>query len=279
MLNDKENNFPYTLNNLNQNYDHEKELSDVKSIRNIQIANIPEKIAGLSSQLVTTRSRFFPDEDLKQKEHEGISLQESRQFHMKDYNLYFPALPVSPQVDYSIASFSSGAPLTGRNFTDSGPNCTGGSAEIARPILKMTNIPWEISSSDVQIFFSKYTIPLDRIHIPIDRTTGKTKNEAYIEMGSFHDLIDALASKHRQIIKSREIFLNRSSSDELFRAHFPKMRLDLNEYITAEEISSIATICRYFKVVFEILALGFQRFIFFIRFIFLGNVQKDLLST
>jgi RNA recognition motif. (a.k.a. RRM, RBD, or RNP domain) len=131
------------------------------------------------------------------------------------------------------------------------PNSDGASATPIpfKPVLKMTNIPWEISSSDIQIFLMPFQIPLDCIHIPIDRITGKTRNEAFVEMSSYEDLIDTLARKHRQIIKSREIFLQRSSFEELFKAHFPKMRPDLYEYISAEEISSLATICRYFKVI------------------------------
>lgn len=117
---------------------------------------------------------------------------------------------------------------------------------VEKPVLKMTNIPWEVSSSDVKDFFHEYDIDIEGIHIPIDRTNGKTRNEIYVEFKEFSELVDALARSHRQLLKSREVFLNRSSWMELIKIHFP--RATKETLLTIEEQESLISICRYYKV-------------------------------
>lgn len=117
---------------------------------------------------------------------------------------------------------------------------------VERPLLKMTNIPWEVSSGDVRAFFHEYEVEIAGIHIPIDRASGKTRNEIYVEFSEFRELVDALARAHRQLLKSREVFLMRSSWIELLKAHFPRACKDA--LLTTEEETSLATICRYYKV-------------------------------
>lgn len=228
-MEDKENKTPSLLNVAHPSLSFEEEFKGLAAgLRNGSqlsgeaspfLVPVPPSLAAQSQQ----RSRFFPD------------------FTDEDPD------SVSPMPKH-ISSSTLSSDTRIMNHSDEAIDMFFNINPLSAPILKLTNIPWEISTYDVQIYLAKYNIDLDAIHIPIDRTTGKTRNEAFVEMATFADLIDAIATKHRQIIKSREIFLNRSSSDELFRAHFPKLRLDLNEFITSEEISSIATICRYYKV-------------------------------
>ena len=127
-----------------------------------------------------------------------------------------------------------------------GTGHTGLFGAVERPLLKMTNIPWEVSSSDVRAFFHEYDVEIAGIHIPIDRASGKTRNEIYVEFAEFRELVDALARAHRQLLKSREVFLARTSWMELLKAHFP--RACKETLLTAEEETSLATICRYYKV-------------------------------
>ena len=117
---------------------------------------------------------------------------------------------------------------------------------VEKPILKMTNIPWEISNDDIREFFYDYEIPTFGIHIPIDRANGKTKNEVFVEFNEFTEMVDALARRHRQLLKSREVFLFRANWIELFKSHFSKAT---NEWLlTLEEQASLLSICRHYKV-------------------------------
>lgn len=54
-------------------------------------------------------------------------------------------------------------------------------ASLRTRVIRVTNISWEITQRDLATFFQGYPIDDDGIHIPIDRTSGKTKNEVYIE--------------------------------------------------------------------------------------------------
>ena len=118
-------------------------------------------------------------------------------------------------------------------------------------VLKMTNISWEISQQDVRDFLKGY--PLSNIFIPIDRTTGKTLNQVFVEFGqSFHPgerkLPSSLELRQGEKIKGRPVTLSASSMNEVFETHFPEAAPEDGVYLNREEINSILAICRNYKV-------------------------------
>lgn len=125
-------------------------------------------------------------------------------------------------------------------------------------IVKMTNISWEITKSDVQQFVKG--IDVGNIHIPIDRHTGKTKNQIFIEIYSGHlELVlepkdletkpipASLELRNGDLVKGRSIMIVRSSWSEMMTSHFPNASPISGSYLTREEINSILNICRNYK--------------------------------
>ena len=126
-------------------------------------------------------------------------------------------------------------------------------SSLRRPIIKMTNFPWEITKDDIIEFFDEFTMQESKIHIPIDRSTGKTKNEAFIELRDFADCERCIASFNRKILKGRPVSVQSSSYTELFNTHFPLAAPEQNLFLTREEINSILAICKNYKVSFALI--------------------------
>lgn len=122
--------------------------------------------------------------------------------------------------------------------------------DICLAVIKIGNISWDLTSGDVLDFLGGSRIGKDHIHIPIDRSTGKTKADMFVELPSLVEAIRCVAKYNKRILKGRSVTLSISSHEELFDAHFPSLLLDPwgREPLTAEEIQSIVAICRDYKV-------------------------------
>lgn len=122
-------------------------------------------------------------------------------------------------------------------------------SDIRFAAVKVGNIPWEISSSEIVETFSRL-IPLKKlhIHIPIDRATGKTKPEMFIEMPTIRDALHFAGYYNRSILKGRAISVTNVSLDEVVLAHFPALADGNRDFLSQDEVASLVNICRNYKV-------------------------------
>lgn len=122
--------------------------------------------------------------------------------------------------------------------------------DVRLAVIKIANISWDLSSADVIEFLGGVKIDKRHIHIPIDRGTGKTKADMFVEVSSLIDAIRCIAKYNKRVLKGRAITLSLSSHEELFDAHFPSLVIDPWEGVplTIEEAQSIIAICRDYKV-------------------------------
>ena len=118
-------------------------------------------------------------------------------------------------------------------------------------VLKVLNFPWEVTKEDLLSLFIGYSITKSRIHIPIDKANGKTRNEAFIQLDSPSDLSSAITSLNKRLLKGRQVILQSSSATELFNTHFPQATPSLGIFLTREEMASINNICRNYKLHFS----------------------------
>lgn len=109
-------------------------------------------------------------------------------------------------------------------------------------ILKVSNISWDISVSDICLLLGAEVQP-HQVHIPIDRLTGKTKCDLFVEMPDSASVMNALVQHNRKIIKGRSLIMVPSTFEELYRLHFTN-----GICISAHEASSLLNICRNYKV-------------------------------
>lgn len=150
-------------------------------------------------------------------------------------------LPPAPSSNFSSDSFVQ-KPLSFDCF-----NSSQGSSP-RKPIIKIANFPWEVTKEDFAEFLMDFSIEESKIHIPIDRSTGKTKNEAYVELRELPDAERCIATLNRRFLKGRPVSVQSSSFTELFNTHFPFAASEQNIFLTKEEINSILTICKNYKV-------------------------------
>ncbi|KAI8333883.1 hypothetical protein BC941DRAFT_433253 [Chlamydoabsidia padenii] len=151
------------------------------------------------------------------------------------------------------------------------------------PCVKLTNIPWDASQNDIRVFFGNLHIPsisiyAQSIHILMDRTTGKTMSDAYVELATMEDLQCAIETKNQRTLKGRIVSVKACSQDELLNAVFPKWRGTFSgmaaippdtkvvqsmstavggggstcpPFITREEINSLLVVCKNYKLHFS----------------------------
>lgn len=149
--------------------------------------------------------------------------------------------------------------------------------------LKISNISWDLSSSDVVEFLAAVRLERQHVHIPIDRSTGKTKADMFVELGSVIDAVKCIAMYNRRILKGRVVTLTLSSLEELFRVHFPSFDVDAGptqgdfgqELLSVAECASLIAICRNYKVRQAIRHPHLTVY----RHIFRENVRNGRLST
>ncbi|KAF9439033.1 hypothetical protein BGZ76_001009 [Entomortierella beljakovae] len=95
-------------------------------------------------------------------------------------------------------------------------------------VVRVINIPWDLSLQDMHSFFSGFPYPPEHllsqnVHILMDRATGKTFNTAFIELAlTPHQAGIVASSRNLKILKGRLVTVELSSQDELLRAVFSK---------------------------------------------------------
>ncbi|ORX60689.1 hypothetical protein DM01DRAFT_1371240 [Hesseltinella vesiculosa] len=152
------------------------------------------------------------------------------------------------------------------------------------PCAKLSNIPWDVSQQDILQFFSHVQLPpmtsyAQPIHILMDRTTGKTLSDAYVEFASMADLQIAIETRHQCSLKGRVVSVMPCEQDELLKAVFPKWRGQFHGnvavppdekvvrsmstaagggndgscplFVTREEINSLLVVCKNYKLHFS----------------------------
>lgn len=110
----------------------------------------------------------------------------------------------------------------------------------------------------------------------MDRTTGKTLSDAYVEFASVADMRRAIDTRHQKPLKGRVVSVYECSQEELLSVIFPKWRGQFHgtlaippaseivrtmstaagggnsgcpPFITREEINSLLVICKNYKVI------------------------------
>jgi RNA recognition motif-containing protein len=100
----------------------------------------------------------------------------------------------------------------------------------------------------------------------IDRSSGKTLSNAFVELKDQEEAHHAIVICNRKPLKGRLVHVSLSSQDELLNAIFPSWSGDFlngmavpadndvaptklgHTFITRQEINSLLTICRNYKV-------------------------------
>ena len=130
--------------------------------------------------------------------------------------------------------------------------------EILKPeiinfaIIKIGNIPWEISTRDVVELITPYLWKSkpnqDWVHIPIDRVTGKTLSDLFVEIPTFYEAQQICSCLDRHIMKQRALSVSMSSYDELLTTLIKPDALNTGFFITIDEVDKILDICNNYKV-------------------------------
>ncbi|KAH6582333.1 hypothetical protein BASA60_001973 [Batrachochytrium salamandrivorans] len=104
-------------------------------------------------------------------------------------------------------------------------------------VLKIVNINWDLTTQDVLVFFGEPQIPIyhraphyhHSIHIIMDRTTGKTLGECFVEFPTQSMASQALRTHRRGFLKGRPVSVEPSTQDELYHALFPNLKASLEQ--------------------------------------------------
>jgi galactokinase/mevalonate kinase-like predicted kinase len=122
--------------------------------------------------------------------------------------------------------------------------------ECYHAILKISNISWDTSTADIAEFLTgaSVTIRPHQIHIPIDRVTGKTRSDMYIEMSSVEDILRIMHQMNRRILKGRSLCMTMASFDGLYKVHFSDPEDGSGLGVSKSEATSLINICRNYKV-------------------------------
>ncbi len=114
------------------------------------------------------------------------------------------------------------------------------SKRVFTAILKVSNISWDTSRQDIS---SLLKIDKGRIHIPIEKETGKTCNSVFVQMYNIIEASQAIKNHDRKILKGRSLLMEVSSEGELHQAFFEDQIM-----LEADQVSSILSICASYKV-------------------------------
>ncbi|KAG2214926.1 hypothetical protein INT45_005656 [Circinella minor] len=94
-------------------------------------------------------------------------------------------------------------------------------------VVKITNIPWQVAIKDIEKFFFHPLQDDDYqyVHLLINKSTGKTQKEAFVEFNTEQDLVMALKKlKSFPVLKGRKVNIVKSSAEELFHNVFPNWK-------------------------------------------------------
>ncbi|KAF9931478.1 hypothetical protein FBU30_010094 [Linnemannia zychae] len=95
-------------------------------------------------------------------------------------------------------------------------------------VIRITNIPWDVSLQDMLGFFAGIPVPPEHllaqnVHILMDRASGKTFNSAFVELALTTRQAEIIAqARNQKVLKGRQVSVELSSQDELLRSVFPK---------------------------------------------------------
>ncbi len=119
-------------------------------------------------------------------------------------------------------------------------------------VIKIGNIPWEVSSREICLLIEPYlwrSAPFqDWVHVPIDRTTGKTLGDVYVEVPTEFEAKLLCERLDQQLMKQRALQFTLSSYDELAAVLIAHDAFRAKTFISKEEVSSLVEICRNYKV-------------------------------
>ncbi|KAG0051267.1 hypothetical protein BGZ83_003901 [Gryganskiella cystojenkinii] len=157
-------------------------------------------------------------------------------------------------------------------------------------VIRVTNIPWDVSLQDMQGFLAGFPFPPEHllsqnVHILMDRATGKTFNSAFVELAlENHHAGRVAQARNLKVLKGRLVTVELSSQDELMRSIFPKWAGEFNQgeplisgetsstlsegnategtaviapsastppFVTREEINALLVVCRNYKLHFS----------------------------
>jgi len=123
-------------------------------------------------------------------------------------------------------------------------------SQLAKPhdyiVVKISNIPWDSTIANVEEFLGKNCrLPptaehAQSIHITMDRMSGKTSSDCYVEFTSLSDAQRIVQRKHNRLLGSRNVSLSISTKEELMKIIFPKWRGDwrgVDPYVTPETMA------------------------------------------
>lgn len=116
------------------------------------------------------------------------------------------------------------------------------------------------------------------LQIMMDRTTGKTLSDAYVEFSSHDELLRAIETRHQKPLKGRIVTVTECPQEELLKVVFPKWRGQFYgisaippasevvknmstaagggsnacpPFVTREEINSLLVVCKNYKLHFS----------------------------
>lgn len=119
-------------------------------------------------------------------------------------------------------------------------------------VIKIGNIPWEISTRDVielvEPFLWKNKPNQDWVHIPIDRVTGKTLSDLFVEIPTLKEAEILCANLDKRIIKQRALSVSMSNFEELLLVLVKPEALIAKMYLYQDDIDSLLDICINYKV-------------------------------
>ena len=90
-----------------------------------------------------------------------------------------------------------------------------------------------------------YTSVCSPVHFVLDRTSGKTQSEIFLELSSIADAERFAQRKTGKTLGNRNVNIEIVSSKEMLNAIFPRARAD--QWVTQEEIQNILTHAKTFK--------------------------------
>lgn len=119
-------------------------------------------------------------------------------------------------------------------------------------IIKLGNIPWEISTRDIveliEPFLWKGKASQDWIHIPIDRVTGKTLSDLFVEIPTIYEAQTICSNLDKSILKQRALNVSMSDYEELLAVLIKPDAALSKRFISADEVESLLDICMNYKV-------------------------------
>lgn len=116
----------------------------------------------------------------------------------------------------------------------------------SRPVFKLK------PSNDILVTGQIINISKRHIHIPIDRSTGKTKADMYVELLGPQDALYCIKKYNKGILKGRSVTISMSSMEELHEVHFYSINamkcIDTDQVLSFSGTEAILNICRNYKV-------------------------------